>query len=328
MSPMRSFRKDPALRRDHYQDLTDKVIAALEAGTAPWRKPWNPDACGGSTAPVNAATGHRYRGVNLFVLGMSPLAMMSNDPRWCSYRQAVARGWQVRKGAKATPVYFYKPIEIADKAAEAEGETKRIPILKVFSVFHATQIDGIPALAPPAAPKTVVERIEDAETILMASGVKVRIGGDRAFYYPALDFIQLPPDDAFESPAMRASVSLHELAHATGHPSRLNRDLTGRFGSSAYSREELRAELTSLLVGSEIGLPTDIPNHASYIQSWIANLKQDKREFFHAAAEAQRIADYILGFHPAYAGTPADEADDGSSSDPSDASSIPAPLAA
>jgi antirestriction protein ArdC len=328
---MRHFRKDPALRRDHYQDLTDKVIAALEAGTAPWRKPWNPDACGASTAPINAATGHRYRGVNLFVLGMSPLAMMSNDPRWCSYRQAVARGWQVRKGAKATQVYFYKPIEIADKLSEGEGDTKRIPILKVFSVFHASQIDGIPELAPPKAAKTVVERIEDAEAILTASGVKVRIGGDRTFYHPALDFIQLPPDEAFESPAARAATALHELAHASGHPSRLNRDLTGKFGSSAYSREELRAEQTSLLVGSEIGLPTDIPNHASYIKSWIANLKQDKREFFHAAAEAQRIADYILGFHPAYAPKLAEgaaDSEDGPPSGPADASSDPAPLAA
>ena len=112
---MRNFRSNPAQRRDHYQELTDQIIAALEAGTAPWRRPWDKAAAGGATAPVNAATGHRYRGINLFVLGMSPLAFASNDPRWCSYRQAAARGWQVRKGEKATPVYFYKPIEIEDK---------------------------------------------------------------------------------------------------------------------------------------------------------------------------------------------------------------------
>src|SRR5271166_5935746 len=239
--PMRNFRSSPAQRRDHYQELTDKIIAALEAGTAPWRRPWNPDACGGSTAPMNAATGHRYRGVNLFVLGMSPLAFASGDPRWCSYRQALARGWQVRRGEKATPVYFYKPIEIAAETSEGEGETRRIPILRVFSVFHASQIDGIPTLAPAGATKTVVERVEDAEIILKATGVPVRIGGDSAFYNPAGDFIQLPPDEAFESPALRASVALHELSHASGHPSRLNRDLSGKFGSSAYSREELRA---------------------------------------------------------------------------------------
>ncbi len=157
---MRNFRSNPAQRRDHYQELTDKIIAALEAGTAPWRRPWDKTACGGATAPVNAATGHRYRGINLFVLGMSPLAFASNDPRWCSYRQAAARGWQVRKGEKATPVYFYKPIEIEDKTSDGERETRRIPILRTFSVFHASQIDGIPELAPAVATKAVAERIE------------------------------------------------------------------------------------------------------------------------------------------------------------------------
>ena len=163
---MRNFRSNPAQRRDHYQELTDKIIAALEAGTAPWRRPWDKTACGGATAPVNAATGHRYRGINLFVLGMSPLAFASNDSRWCSYRQAAARGWQVRKGEKATPVYFYKPIEIEDKTSDGERETRRIPILRTFSVFHASQIDGIPELAPAVATKAVAERIEDVEIIV------------------------------------------------------------------------------------------------------------------------------------------------------------------
>ena len=202
---MRNFRNSPAQRRDHYQELTDKIIAALEAGTAPWRRPWDKTACGGATAPVNAATGHRYRGINLFVLGMSPLAFASNDSRWCSYRQAAARGWQVRKGEKATPVYFYKPIEIEDKTTDGGRETRRIPILRTFSVFHASQIDGIPALAPAVATKAVAERIEDVEIIVQASGVPVRIGGDRAFYSPTFDFVQIPPDEAFHSPELRAS---------------------------------------------------------------------------------------------------------------------------
>jgi antirestriction protein ArdC len=203
-----------ALRRDHYQELTDKIVAALEAGTAPWRRPWDPNACAGSTTPVNVATGHRYRGVNLFVLGMSPLASASGDPRWCSYRQAAAQGWQVRKGEKATPVYFYKPIEIEDGTADAGRETRRIPMLRTFSVFHASQIDGVPAFVPPTAMKTVPERVKDVELIIQASGVPVRIGGNRAFYSPALDFIQVPLDEAFHGPEQRAVVVLHELAHS------------------------------------------------------------------------------------------------------------------
>jgi antirestriction protein ArdC len=249
---MRNFRSNPAQRRDHYQELTDKIIAALEAGTAPWRRPWDKTACGGATAPVNAATGHRYRGINLFVLGMSPLAFASNDSRWCSYRQAAARGWQVRKGEKATPVYFYKPIEIEDKTSDGERETRRIPILRTFSVFHASQIDGIPELAPAVATKAVAERIEDVEIIVQESGVPVRIGGDRAFYSPTFDMIQIPPDEAFHSPELRASTLFHELAHATGHVSRLNRDLSGGFGSMSYAKEELRAELASYAIGSMI----------------------------------------------------------------------------
>jgi antirestriction protein ArdC len=319
---MRNFRSNPAQRRDHYQELTDKIIAALDAGTAPWRRPWDKTAAGGATAPVNAATGHRYRGINLFVLGMSPLAFASNDPRWCSYRQAAARGWQVRRGEKATPVYFYKPIEIEDQTTDGGRETRRIPMLRMFSVFHASQIDGIPALAPAVATKTVVHRIQDVEIIVQASGVPVRTGGDRAFYSPALDLIQMPPDEAFHSPEERAATLFHELSHASGHASRLNRDLSGRFGSASYAKEELRAELASYAIGSMIGLPCDVPNHASYLQSWIGVLKQDRREIFRAAAEAQRIADYILDFHPDYAEKAADAADD------DDASTIAAPLAA
>src|SRR5208337_2553557 len=216
----------------------------------------------------------------------------------------------VRKGEKATPVYFYKPIEIEDKTSDGERQTRRIPILRTFSVFHASQIDGIPELAPAVATKAVAERIEDVEIIVRESGVLVRIGGDRAFYSPTFDFIQLPPDEAFHSPELRAATIFHELAHATGHVSRLDRDLSGGFGSASYSKEELRAELASYAIGSMIGLPCDVPNHASYIQSWIEVLKQDRREIFHAAAEAQRIADYILAFHPDYAEKPADPTDD------------------
>jgi antirestriction protein ArdC len=305
---MRNSHKTHAQRRDHYQELTDKIIAALEAGTAPWRRPWDKTAGAGATAPVNAATGHRYRGINLFVLGMSPLVM--SDPRWCSYRQAAERGWQVRKGEKSTPVYFYKPIEIEDRNAQGGAETRRIPMLRTFSVFHASQIDGIPDLVPPVATKTVPERIEDVEIIVKASGVPVRIGGDRAFYSSPLDLIQMPPDEAFHSPEERAATLIHELAHASGHPSRLNRDLSGTFGSALYAKEEVRAEWTSCAVGSILGIPSDIPNHANYLQSWLGVLKQDRREIFHAAAEAQRIADYILGFHPDHATQSSEPVDD------------------
>ena len=120
----------------------------------------------------------------------------------------------------------------------------------------------------------------------------------------------MPPDEAFHSPEERATTLFHELAHASGHASRLNRDLSGKFGSALYAKEEIRAEWTSCVVGSILGIPCDIPNHANYLQSWIDVLKQDRREIFHAAAEAQRIADYILGFHPDHATQPSEPVDD------------------
>lgn len=196
-------------------------------------------------------------------------------------------------------IFFYKPLEIKDDSApDREGAAKTIPILKTFTAFHASQIDGVPEFLRPSTPKPLAVRIEDADVILKNSGVIVRTGGDRAFYSPGTDHIQLPPDEAFHSPEEWAATALHELAHASGATHRLNRDLTGKFGSFSYSREELRAELASLFVGGELGIPTDIPNHASYIQSWVKVLKEDKREIFHAAADAQKISDYILAFHP------------------------------
>ena len=178
--------------------------------------------------------------------------------------------------------------------------------------------------SPPVATKTVPERIEDVEIIVKASGVLVRIGGDRAFYSPASDSIQMPPDAAFTSPAERAATVLHELGHASGAKHRLNRDLSGKFGSSAYAREELRVEISSVLVGGAIGLPSDIPHHASYLSSWLEILKSDKREIFYASADAQRIADYILAFHPDYA----ERLDEPEKVVDEDTSPVAAPLAA
>jgi antirestriction protein ArdC len=292
-----------AAKRDHYQELTDKIITALEAGTRPWQKPWDPNKAGGPAMPVNAATGRRYRGINTLALGISTLAFANDDPRWCSYKQAAERGWQVRRGEKGTTVYFFKQLEIEDRNAPEDdtSHTKRIPLLRSFTVFHASQIDGIPAFTPPAAEDTPWRRPDAVDTILRNSKAVIRIGGDRAFYSPASDTIHLPPENSFKSPEGWAATALHELAHHSGAPHRLNRDLTGRFGSLAYAREELVGDLASYFMGSQLGLPTDVPNHASYIQSWIKILKNEKREIFRAAAAAQKCADYCLAFHPDYA---------------------------
>jgi len=286
-------------RRDPMQEFADRIVSELEKGVKPWVRPWNPDKAGGPQAPFNPVTGKHYHGVNVLILGMDLRAFESGDPRWMTYQQAHEKNWQVRKGERSTTIFFAKPLEIDDD--EKEDGRKTIKLLKHYAVFHASQIDGIPAYKVPDIEEAPWTRPEAAEIIMKNSGAVIRIGGDRAFYSPTTDHIQLPPESAFNGPAEYATTGLHELGHWTGHPSRLNRPLQNRFGSTAYAMEELRAEMASAFVASVIGIPTDIPQHASYLSSWIKALKDDKREIFRAAADAQRIADMELGFHPDYA---------------------------
>ncbi len=218
-----------------------------------------------------------------------------------TYQQAQEKQWQVRKGEKSTTIFFTKPYEVEVEDDTANDGKKLIRFLKSYAVFHASQIDGVTPYKAPTVEEAPWSRPEASDIILKNSGATIRIGGDRAFYSPGTDHIQLPPEHAFRGPEQLAATALHELAHWTGHPSRLNRDLQHRFGSAAYAMEELRAELASAFVANEIGIPTEIPHHASYIASWVKALKDDKREIFRAAADAQRIASMELGFHPDHA---------------------------
>ena len=179
-----------AERRDHYQEVTDRIIAALEAGTKPWRRPWDENRAGGPAMPINLVTGRRYRGVNVLVLAMSAFAFGNGDPRFCSYKQAADRGWQVRRGEKGTTVFFFKRMQIEDRDAppEAEDRTKHIPLLRAFTVFNAAQIDGVPPYVAPDITAAPWRRPEAADIILRNSGVPVRIGGEKAFYSPTARF--------------------------------------------------------------------------------------------------------------------------------------------
>ena len=295
--------------RDHYQAITDRIVAALESGTKPWQQPWDDAKAGGPALPVNAATGRPYHGINVLVLAMSAFAFGGGDPRFCSYKQAADRGWQVRRGERGTQIFFFKRMEVEDETGEVK---KRIPMLRAYTVFNGAQLEGIPPWTAPEIAEEPWRRPDAAALILDKSGARVNIGGSRAFYSPSLDVVCLPPGSSFDSPEAWAVTVLHELGHWTSHERRLNREVKGRFGSQEYAKEELRAELASVFVGATLGLPCDIPNHADYLASWIEVLKNDKREIFRAASEAQKIADYLLAFHPEYArarGTAGDESD-------------------
>lgn len=311
--------------RDHYAEITNRIVTALEAGVKPWVRPWDETAAAGPMAPINAVTGKAYRGINTVILGMDPRAFETGDPRWATYKQGAEKGWQVRKGEKATTIFFFKPLKIEDEKAE-DGE-RIIAMMRAFAVFHASQFDGIPARVKPTVTEAPWTMPDAAAIILKNSGAVIREGGNRAFYSPGTDHIQLPPTGSYKTAGDAAATALHELAHWTGAPHRLNRDLTGRFGSNAYAQEELRAELASVFTGSTIGIPTEIANHASYIGSWIKTLKEDKREIFRAAADAQRITDMQLGFHPDYAAKMKAEATAQAAADEA-RESAPAPVAA
>ncbi len=283
--------------KDRYQEVTDKVISIMEEGRKPWVKPWDSKAAFSMSIPFNAVTGKRYTGVNTLILMSNELTHESGDPRWATYKQAESKGWQVKKGSKAESVVFYRQVA---KRSQTEGdEVETIPVMKSFAVFHASQIEGIPEWNPGANWKPWATP-EAADVIMAGSGADLRVGKIAA-YYPIGDFIEMPPKQTFLTAEGFAATSLHELGHWTGAESRLNRPLKShREDAESYAKEELRAELASAFICAELGISSDLPNHASYLSSWLETLKKDKREIFRAARDAQKIAEYCLAFHPEY----------------------------
>jgi antirestriction protein ArdC len=300
---------EPA-KRDFRREVTDRVISMLETGVAPWQKPWNP-ADASLEMPMNPTTGKAYRGGNAIHLMATGLQREYGDPRWMTYRQAAVSGWQVRRGEKGTQIEFWEVKAGSDKRSEPihaeeedghqpavvpdEGRGSRL-IHRVYTVFNAGQIECISAWTP--IERSTFEAAEAGERILRNSGATILHDQlDRAFYNRVADTIHLPPKYAFKDAAGYYGTALHELAHFSGHPSRLNRvTLTEsyRFGDISYAKEELRAELASLFLAAERGIPHDPEQHAAYVSSWINVLRQDKNEIFRAAHDASGAADFLL----------------------------------
>lgn len=277
---------------DIYVQVTDRIVTALEEGTVPWRRPW----IAGADSHRNPVSGTVYRGINPFLLELTSMERSYSDPRWLTFKQAKTLGGSVRKGERSTLVVFWKMLR--GKDAET-GEERTIPLLRHYRVFNVAQCDGIdwPTEPEPEA----FDPIERCESIIAAMPNRPTIGhgGDRAFYAPAMDAVQLPPFERFLSAESYYATAFHELAHSTGHASRLNRaELAGvaRFGDEDYSREELTAELAAaMLCGVSAISPPTIEQSAAYIASWLRALKADPRMLVSAAGRAQRAADYILG---------------------------------
>lgn len=280
-----------------YQEITDRIIADLERGTVPWVKPWG-RAKAGLGLPRNAATGRFYSGINILILWGAVIERGYPSQNWLTFRQALSLGGIVRKGERgATVVHADRFIPKYEKErAKAEGdEPHSVPYLKRFTVFNVAQCDGLPAhLHAVAEPLPERQIIPQAEALIRSSGADFRIGGERAFYTLSGDYIQVPPQPAFFKQIDYYRTALHELGHWTGHPSRLARDLSGSFGTKAYAREELVAEIAAAFVCSSLAIEPTV-RHADYIGSWLKVLREDNRAIFRAASYASKAADFLLG---------------------------------
>jgi antirestriction protein ArdC len=277
--------------QDVYQIVTDRLLTILETGTVPWRKPWNYGREGG---PLNLVSRRHYQGINCFLLACTPYG----SPYWLTYKQAQDLGGNVRRGEKGTLVIFWKIYEKADP--QAEDGKKRLPLLRYYTVFNADQCEGITTPTPEDSTWAVHDPIIAAETVILAMPNKpnVEIGGARACYSPSLDLVRVPDLFRFDYPEDYYGTYFHELAHSTGHKSRLNREgIVDQhfFGDAVYSREELVAEMASAFLCGHTGIVNaTIQNSGAYIQSWIRTLRGDKKLAIIAAAQAQKAADYIL----------------------------------
>jgi antirestriction protein ArdC len=249
--------------------------------------------------PKNAATQRRYSGVNVLILWGAVIERGFSGQSWLTFRQALGLGANIRKGEHGTTVVYadrFTPDEERRRAERDGDEPNAIPFLKRFTVFNTDQCENLPE-ALIAAPVSVPEGLilPHAEVLIAASGADFRVGGDRAFYSPNHDFIQVPRPEAYFEPINWHRTAVHELGHWSGHPSRLGRDLSGGFGSALYAKEELIAEITSAFVCASLDIVPTV-RHADYVGSWVEVLREDDRAVVRAASAASKAADYLLAF--------------------------------
>lgn len=289
-----------AIQDDHYIRVANLLIEKLEQGTAPWQKPWQNTP----VQPINPTTGKYYKGGNRLYLMMQGYS----DPRWMTFKQANAIGVHVRQGEKSTPVLYAKFEEehivldsggapVLDEEGIPLKETVQLERPKFFlhNVFNAEQLDGLEPLLPQER-KQSWENIARVEALLKQSGAQIEHRAqNQAYYNPSTDSITLPEKTQFKDEVGYYSTCLHELGHWTGHTSRLNRK-SAPFGTKQYAKEELRAEISSMLLSDLMGIPKDIERHAAYVDHWITLIKNNPNELFKAASDADTITRFLLTF--------------------------------
>ncbi|WP_315927477.1 ArdC family protein [Mesorhizobium sp. SP-1A] len=300
-------RKENGSRTDIYARITDRIVAELEKGVRPWMQPWHStNAIGRVTRPLRH-NGQPYSGMNVLLLWSEAIARGYTAPIWMTFKQALEVGGAVRKGETGSMVVFASRFTKTETDARGEEFDREIPFLKAYTAFNVAQIDGLPdhyyARAEPV--RDPVERIARADRFFANTGAVIRHGGDKAFFSPGGDFIQMPPFATFRDAASYVAVLSHEATHWTAAPHRVNRDLS-RYGKdrSERAREELIAELGSCFLCADLCIVPELeprPDHASYLDSWLSVLAGDKRAIFQAAAHAQRAVAYLHDLQPATA---------------------------
>jgi antirestriction protein ArdC len=283
-----------------YREVTGRIIAELEAGIVPWVQPWGSSEGGaGLGLPRNARTGKTYTGINILLLWNAVIKGGYGAQSWLTFKQALELGGCVRKGERGWAVCFadsFVPKSEKERARQDGGDPQSIPFLKRYTVFNVSQCDGLPDAASPAMPLAAeCEIIPRAEALITATGATFQIGGEIACYVPKLDAIRVPPQTAFGDQINYYRTAFHELGHWTGHASRLARDLSAKFASNGYAREELVAEMAAAFVCANLGIVPTV-RHADYLGNWLQVLREDARAIFKAASMASKAADYILAF--------------------------------
>jgi antirestriction protein ArdC len=294
------MKSKPKTRRDVHIEITDTIVQAIEAGPGHFTLPWHRSVS--VARPRNVATKRLYRGVNVLALWVSADKNGFPSPLWGTYRQWSSVGAQVRRGEKASLVVFYKPFEVTTENENGEPTTESRRFARASFVFNAAQVDGyteeVPSILSNAA-----ESLPAVDAFITATRADVRHGGDRAYYRPATDHIQMPQRESFigttTSTPMESyyATLLHELTHWTAHPSRLARDLKGRFGDASYAMEELIADLGAAFLCADLAIASSPrADHAAYLASWLQVLKDDKRAIFTAASKASEAAEFLAAF--------------------------------
>jgi len=282
-----------ATTADIYQEVTDRIIEALEAGTQPWARSWQ--ASSTNTLPHNALTGRPYNGVNVLLCWAESMAKGYNASGWLTFKQAKQLDGSVRKGEKGTTIVFWKFLKRTEADGEGADKAVTIPMARAYTVFNVEQCDGLKLPKRECLEVTMAEheRHELGQKLIDSSSAKVVYGGNQPCYMPGTDTVRMPELGIFNTAADFYATAFHELTHSTGHKSRLDRNMTGRFGSESYAAEELVAELGAAFLTAELGMDGTHLQHASYLDGWLRVLKQDKRAIFTAASMATKAATYL-----------------------------------